>query len=115
LAKAYLLSGSKPSELSKNIYFDWTDVNGHLLAHNVAPVLESSGTSSFALPLDFKGGSIHVKAYTQWMLNFDNEFLFNKNIPVLCPWDGSQETPEKNYSAVQFFPEGGDLVAGSTQ
>ena len=110
--KAYLLSGSKPSELSKNIYFDWTDVNGRLLAHYIAPILESSATSSFILPLDFKGGSIHVKAYTQWMLNFDNEFLFNKNIPVLCLWDGSPQAPEKNYSTVQFFPESGDLVAG---
>ncbi len=73
--KAYLMEGSKPSELSKNIYFDWTDNEGHLLLHSISPVLEATSTTSFVLPVDFRGGAIHIKSYTQWMLNFDSAFL----------------------------------------
>lgn len=110
--KAYLMEGSKPSERSKNIYFDWTDADGNLLLHSVSPVLESTSTTSFVLPVDFRGGAIHVKSYTQWMLNFDSVFLFNKNIPVLSPWDGTIVSQDKHLTNVQFFPEGGDLING---
>ena len=111
--KAYIMLGSKPSNLSKNIYFDWTDINGKLLLHSVSPVMEGVSTSSFTLPSDFAiiGNAVHIKAYTQWMLNFDSSFLFNKNIAVLSSWDGSVR-PDKHAVNIQFFAEGGDLVTG---
>ena len=110
--KAYIMEGSKPSTRSKNIYFDFSDINGTLLAHNISPVIESGASSSFALPLNFDGGAIHVTCYTKWMMNFDSNFVYNKNIPVLSPWDGVTQSREKRESGIQFFPEGGDLVTG---
>jgi hypothetical protein len=110
--KAYVLSGTKPSERSRTIYFDWTDNNGNLLLHSISPISESVSTSSFVIPAGFNTGAVHVKAYTQWMLNFDNEFLYNKDIPVLAMWDGKASNQEKAVSGISFYPEGGDLVNG---
>jgi hypothetical protein len=110
--KAYLLSGSTPSELSKNIYFDWTDADGRLLLHSVSPVKEGGASSYFRIPAWVKNGVVHVKSYTQWMLNFDNDFLFNKDIPVLMPVDGAVPTPDKPQVTIHFYPEGGDLING---
>ena len=110
--KAYIMEGSKPATRSKNIYFDFSDVNGTLLAHNISPVIESGATSSFALPMNFAGGAVHVTCYTRWMMNFDSNFFYNKNIPVLSPWDGTVQNQEKKQTSIQFFPEGGDLVTG---
>jgi hypothetical protein len=110
--KAYILSGSKPSNRSKNIYFDWTDLNGNLLSHNSSPVTEGAAASSFVIPAGFELGTVHIKAYTQWMLNFDNDFLYNKDIPVLTLWKGTIQQPEKQVASLRFFPEGGDLVTG---
>ncbi|MFI5155121.1 MAG: hypothetical protein ACHQEM_03000 [Chitinophagales bacterium] len=110
--KAYIMEGVKPSTHSKNIYFDFTDADGNLLQHNIAPVLESGANSSYSLPINFAGGAIHVKSYTKWMLNFDSSFLYNKNIPVLSSWDGSVQAKEKRQTSIQFYPEGGDLVSG---
>src|ERR1700730_1498200 len=59
--KAYVLSGTKPSDRSKNIYFDWTDNNGNLLLHSISPILESVSTSSFVIPAGFNTGTVHVK------------------------------------------------------
>ncbi len=109
--KAYIISASKPTALSKNIYFDWTDVNGNLLLHSVSPVNEGTSSSSFAIPAGLAGGAIHVKAYTHWMLNFDTSFLYNRDIPILTPWDGTVES-DKHTINIRFFPEGGDLVNG---
>jgi hypothetical protein len=110
--KAYLLSGSKPSYISKNIYFDWTDARGRLLLHSVAPVSEGTAGSSFVIPEGLENGVVHVKAYTQWMLNFDEAFLYNKDIPVLVPANEFNASPEKSRSEINFFAEGGDLVNG---
>ncbi|PWT75396.1 MAG: hypothetical protein C5B59_09015 [Bacteroidetes bacterium] len=109
--KAYIMAGSKPSTISKSIYFDWTDVNGNLLSHSIAPIIESGASSSFAIPPAMSGGVVHVKAYTKWMLNFDSTFLYNKDIAVLSYSDGNV-FPDKHFINLQFFPEGGDLVNG---
>ncbi|HEV3251433.1 MAG TPA: hypothetical protein VGZ71_10805, partial [Puia sp.] len=112
--KAYILADSKPSDRSKNIYFDWTDINGNLIFHSISPVKEGVSTSSFIIPPNLRTASIHLKAYTQWMLNFDSAFLYNKEIPVLEPWDGTITRAEKNVAVIRFFPEGGDLVTNLT-
>jgi hypothetical protein len=110
--KAYLISENKPSGVSKNLYFDWTDIDGRLLLHSVSPITEGGASSYFKIPAWVKNGVIHVKAYTQWMLNFDNAFLYNKDIPVLMPIEGSGPVAEKNQTTISFFPEGGDLING---
>jgi hypothetical protein len=110
--KAYLLSDAKPSSVSKNLYFDWTDADGRLLLHSVSPITEGGAASYFKIPSWVKNGVLHVKVYTQWMLNFDNAFLYNKDIPVLSPAENLVTTPEKVQTTISFFPEGGDLVNG---
>ena len=110
--KAYLISESRPSGVSKNLYFDWTDVDGRLLLHSVSPIMEGGAGSYFKIPAWVKNGVIHVKAYTQWMLNFDNAFLYNKDIPVLMPIEGAAPVADKNKTTINFFPEGGDLISG---
>ncbi|HVY76697.1 MAG TPA: hypothetical protein VG890_17835 [Puia sp.] len=110
--KAYLFSGSKPSNISKTIYFDWTDAAGHLLLHSIAPVSEGAAESSFIIPAEVPNGVVHVKAYTQWMLNFEDDFLYNRDIPVLIPSNEFNAEPEKIKPELSFFAEGGDLVNG---
>ncbi len=110
--KAYLLSDGRPSGVSKNLYFDWTDADGRLLLHSVSPISEGGAGSFFKIPSWVKNGVLHVKVYTEWMLNFDNAYLFNKDIPVLMPLDGAVQAPDKLQTSISFFPEGGDLVNG---
>jgi len=108
--KAYVMAGSDLSDYSKNFYVDWFDGSGKLLKHSMAPMFESSAKGQFEIPANYDGQSLHVRAYTQWMLNFDSSFLFNKDILV---W---QEKSVKGaiispLITLQFFPEGGDLLA----
>jgi hypothetical protein len=112
--KAYLLSDGRPSSVSRNLYFDWTDADGRLFLHSVSPISEGGASSFFKIPSWVKNGVIHVKVYTEWMLNFDNAYLFNKDIPVLMPVEGAIPAPEKLQTNINFFPEGGDLIDGVT-
>lgn len=109
--KAYLMKGLFPSEESKTFYTDWTDAKGKLLFRNVGPIVNGTTNGQFDIPADYSGNFIHIKAYTKWMLNFDSAFFYDKDIRIL----GKSTKPiAKNsiISSIQFFPEGGDAVAG---
>lgn len=109
--KAYLMQGIFPADSSKNLYIDWTDEKGTLLLHTVSPIEDGTAFGQFDIPADFAGSYLHVKGYTRWMLNFDSAFLYNKDIKILSSATSTKGkttiTPEIN-----FFPEGGDMIAG---
>jgi len=111
--KAYLMTGFDPSLISSNFYLDFADADGKILAHAVVPVVQSSAKGNFDVPASFSGRSIHIRAYTKWMLNFDSAFLFDKDIRIVQTKPAAIKTPVvANTPAVQFFPEGGDCIAG---
>jgi hypothetical protein len=79
----------------------------------VLPVLQSSARSNFDIPATYAGNSIHIRAYTKWMLNFDSAFLFDKDIRIIQQKATVPKTqPTVNKPAIDFFPESGDCIAG---
>jgi hypothetical protein len=109
--KVYMMQTIYPADDSKTVYVDWTDQNGKLLLHSISPVQDGTSYGQFAIPGNYKGQYLHVKAYTKWMLNFDTSFLYNKDLRIL-----SDGIPAVSKSLIipelVFFPEGGDLIAG---
>lgn len=113
--KAYLFSGAYPSLLSKTVYAELLDEQGKLLQRKSAPVLMSGAAAAFDLPADLTSSTVYVRAYTKWMLNFDTSFLFVKPIPIATRSKKAATAPAAAATPVaflQFFPEGGNLVAG---
>ena len=69
------------------------------------------GHGDIVLPESMPFGAYTIRAYTNWMRNFSEELFFQKNIYLF----DSQEHPAPALSRaldVQFFPEGGQLLAG---
>ncbi|MCX6205517.1 MAG: hypothetical protein NTZ19_04605 [Bacteroidetes bacterium] len=110
--KSYLLVGNGPSDFSRNFYVDWYDQNGQLLSHTIHPIFESSARGMFDIPANYKGEKIHLKAYTQWMLNYDSSFVYIKDIPVMQTDTANKAKSVLPVASIQFFPEGGDLING---
>lgn len=111
--KAYIMAGESTSDYSRNFYADWYDDAGKLIQHTIHPVFESSARGQFDVPKNYTGETLHLKAYTRWMLNFDTSFLYVKNIRI----SGNDSLSKKNQkppvaATLRFFPEGGDLVNG---
>lgn len=109
--KAYVMSEVIPALETKTFYTDWLDDKGNLLLHTVSPMVDGVTNGQFDIPADYKGQFIHVRAYTRWMLNFDSAFLYTKQIRIL---GNEPKTVPKIATApvLQFFPEGGDIIAG---
>ena len=110
--KSYILVGNGPSDFSRNFYVDWYDQNGILVSHTIQPIFESSARGQFEIPANYKGDKIHLKAYTQWMLNYDSSFVYIKDIPVIQTDTSNQTKKVLPVASIQFFPEGGDLING---
>ncbi len=125
--KAYVLAGLDLSDYSMNFYVDWYSDKGVLLKHTVNPMYEATARGQFDIPDNYAGKYLHAKAYTQWMLNFDTSFVYNKNIRIDQSSPSANGTPKGvadtktatnrafgNISlpktTLHFFPEGGDLI-----
>ncbi len=112
--KAYIFTGADPSLFSKNFYAELSDPSGVIIQRKVYPITESSTAGNFDLPKDLKSRHLHLRAYTTWMTNFDTAFYYEKDIRI---YDSKQDsagvvTFVPRQARIQFFPEGGDLVAG---
>ena len=81
--KAYIFAANMPSQISKTVYADLVDEKGNIIQRKMAPVVMSSAAAAFDLPAKLTSSTVYVRAYTDWMLNFDSSFIYTKAIPVI--------------------------------
>src|SRR5471030_1519165 len=114
--KVYCVDGydQKPLNLSKVVYVE-------VLDNTQAPIIQAKiamkngvGNGSLYIPVTVSNGNYKFRAYTNWMKNFSPDFYFEKTITLINPLKSPEpfvQTVANTYD-VQFFPEGGNLVAG---
>lgn len=104
---------NQPISLSKVAYVELLDVNNQPLAQAKTALSLGSGNGSIVLPTEFKSGSYKLRAYTNWMQNFGPASFFEKQLVLFNPLEiRGKATNEKTTTDLQFFPEGGDMIAG---
>jgi hypothetical protein len=57
-------------------------------------------------------GRYMLRAYTNWMKNFDPAFFFEKELTIVNTFTRLPQPPPNEILSVQFYPEGGQLVSG---
>jgi hypothetical protein len=114
--KIYCVDGNdnKPLSLSKVVYIDVLDNNQNRVMEGKIVMKAGSGNGSLYVPVTISNGNYKFRAYTNWMKNFSPDFYFEKQLTLI----NSLKSPESvspqaatRYD-IQFFPEGGNLVAG---
>ncbi|MBY0433819.1 MAG: hypothetical protein K2U26_06890 [Cyclobacteriaceae bacterium] len=114
--KVYYVEGSfhTPLKLSSVAYVELLDATLQPVAQAKIDMQEGGGHGSFFLPASLSTGHYTLKAYTQWMRNYSTDFFFRKTIEISNPFVRSEEVKKASVTQndIQFFPEGGRLVAG---
>ncbi len=112
--KAYLYSNGKPSGASNNLFVQLTDSKGKLVSTKKYAVFGAVSKGNIDLPDSLPQGNYYIRALTPGMLNYDEGFVYKKNIFVFRPSTGSSATAAKASPNVslKFFPESGNLVDG---
>lgn len=113
--KAWCVMEEVPSILSKILYVDIVNANGQVVMKKMYLLdsLSSAG-ADFELTESVLTGTYSINAYTLWMLNFP-EFIFRKNVFIYGQDHKAAANSKKSANPtynIQFFPEGGDLIAG---
>jgi len=124
----YLVNGKSTSltATSNNLYVELVSSKSLVLDSKIIRVDGGLGKGDFELKDSIPSGWYNIRAYTNWMRNFGNDFVFQKRIYVTNNIVEnasffSRNAAKKEEAAVPakaksiaFFPEGGALVEGLT-
>jgi hypothetical protein len=84
------------------------DAQGSILVRQKSIVTDGSGANQIVLPYSTTPGVYTFVAFSEWMKNQDSTLFFYKPIAV----HGIKQLTLKPTETLQFFPEGGSLIAG---
>lgn len=115
--KAYVTMGElhMPSTISEILHVDLIGKNNAVLQSKAILLNNGIGWGDFTLPDSLQKGSYRVRAYTNYMQNADHAYYFDKNVSVSSVNNADRVAvadKKTGAPALQFFPEGGNLVAG---
>ncbi len=98
---------------SMQIHVDLIDENNTVVVSKIHKLIEGKGEGNIIIPTELPEGKYQLRAYTNWMRNFDDAFFFTKTIQLL---NTNKKEDNKlitnNTVDLQFFPEGGHAVNG---
>ncbi|MCF0071790.1 TonB-dependent receptor plug domain-containing protein [Dyadobacter sp. CY261] len=112
--KAYLAEGSLhlADSASNLLYVDLIEQrSGNNAALRRVQMSGGAGHGEFVLSDSIASGAYTIRAYTNWMRNSPEEFFFQKSIYVFNYQENKVQPNVPGPVDLQFFPEGGHLVA----
>jgi hypothetical protein len=129
--KAYLVDAQTniPLGYTNNLYVDLVSPDAKIINTETVFMANGLGKGDFKLADSIPAGTYRLRAYTNWMRNFGNNFVFEKTITLSntitdklgtagaagkaigkATSSQSQSAAAKAKPALQFFPEGGSMV-----
>ena len=95
--------------LSKVLYVELINTNKKITQSKLLYIDGGACDGFFDLPDTLETGSYYIRAYTNWMLNYDSENIFVNSIPLIglyeCPEpDLTNTTPETTTLELKFKP-----------
>jgi hypothetical protein len=110
--KGYITLQNMPATQATNLYVELLDQNGAIVQKKLFMAANAGAPGFFELPETQKPGTYQLRAYTGYMLNYDPAFLFYRTIQIFDPQKKNpvQDSVKVTDYAVQFFPEGGNMI-----
>ncbi len=99
--------------LNQVVYVELVDTNGETMISQRHLLKNGMAHGQFQLNGELVPAAYKLVAYTNWMRNWDSSYWFQRHIEVIDPLLTSSVSAQDNRKfKVEFFPEGGDLIAG---
>lgn len=110
--KAYLSSDYLPDTISTNLYVELLNPELSVLAKSSGPVLLAVSNGQLELPDTLRTGTYTLRAFTPYMYKQSPDFIFKKSIVIYGKKPADAPVSATAAIRVEFFPEGGNLIAG---
>jgi len=111
---------------SNNLHVELLTPQRQVFDNEVVYLKNGTGTGDFKLADSIPAGNYRLRAYTNWQLNFGDNFVFEKNLtiynseinsrPLTVTTSGNKlpvvpaVSKQKSGPVIRFFPEGGSMV-----
>ena len=115
--KAYLVDGQghQAFDAQPILYADWIDPEGRILNTYILKVKDGGAPFEIPTAKTDAGGTYALRGYTLYQKNFDEHYLFQKEVRLIdsLALPAEETGREKgNEFSIRFYPEGGELVSG---
>src|SRR5580692_11544403 len=74
---------NSPASLSKIAYVEILDRNNRTMLQQKVSLKPGESNGSMIIPVNIPSGTYKLRAYTNWMKNFDPEYYFEKSIRII--------------------------------
>jgi len=114
----YLMNASSHTLSSSSglVYVELIDSSRSVIIQKRVYIEDGGGYGQIDLPDSLNEGLYQLRAYTNWMRNFDQTWYFSKALTVINIKEHLAKEPSENIEEravdLQFFAEGGDLIEG---
>lgn len=104
----------RPFSLDRVAYVEILDAANTPVVQAKIALDKGTGHTALFLPATLSSGNYTLRAYTRWMRNFPADAYFSKQITIVNTFRPLASVDEASVPAVdiQFFPEGGNFIAG---
>lgn len=113
---AYVFTGPNQYRMtdSETLKVELLDAKGNLVQRQRHKIENGLSYGSLKVPKKLSEGKYHIRAYTQWLLNYGPESFALENVDIVSP-KKSEELGQDALDMIGAFPEGGHLVADLKQ
>lgn len=109
--QSFVFDGYNLSTISKTLFVELYDQSKNLIDKKTILINNGKASGTFNLNKTLNEDVYFVRAYTNWMANFDNEWNFIKPIPIYNPASKKKLVlSETSKLTIEAFPEGGTFV-----
>ncbi|MNK35233.1 hypothetical protein D3C87_537530 [compost metagenome] len=108
-----MFDGNSRSEISTSLFVELYDAEKKIISKKLLPLYKGEGRGNLKLADDLRENIYYLRAYTSWISNFSEDFIYVKQIAVYNP--SSEEKLVKNFTSnwsVTAHPESGNFVEG---
>lgn len=87
LFKAYLLDkqSNTPAKQSGLLYIDLYEDSSNIIKQFTVPVAQGVSWGEISIPITTKSGTYQIRAYTNWMRNYTEDYFFHNSLYIANP------------------------------
>lgn len=105
-----------PFYSTTNVYVQLMDESGNILTRQLLYSMSGLFSGKIKLNKEFKSGYYYLQFYTNWMNNFEEDESYVQRVKIINTLQNNlpiKETINPQKINVDFYPEGGSLIANN--
>jgi hypothetical protein len=112
--KGFIYSGNQKTAISTNLYVELLDKNKTVIQTKFIPIINGIAESQIVIADTLSENNYYIHAYTNWMLNFDEQSQYIQPILIYNPSSTLKLKHKHSEIEAAAFVESGNFIANES-